>query len=381
MIRQVKKGIVTALGGLMLFFVSFMYVQALTISPARIEISGDPGQTLTGEYILVNEQNESKTFYSSFENFEAQGETGSPNFVMSNSGLATWINSEDKITLQSRETRKLQYTISIPANAEPGGHFAAIFWGTTDPNGSESDKQVTIGAKIGVVMLLRVNGEIEESGGVVDFRVVGDEQHIDGETKRPTKRFYASVPVDFEYRFYNSGADRLKPEGTITVSNLLTLGISKSVLEANPQEGNILPQSYRRFYPYWNGTRVSDVDNNDRVDPRIDRNDATGFFETIGHQFTNFSCGIYKARLDVSYGSQEMLSDSKSYIFVVIPWQLLLLVAFVLLALWRLLRVYNKMIIKKAQGPVKKNEENREDQEIAEKTKETDSDTPHEQHG
>ncbi len=378
MTRQVKMGIVATFGSIALFFASFMYVQALTISPARIEISGDPGQVLKGEYVLVNEQNEPKTFYPSFENFEAQGETGSPNFVMSNYGLATWIRSEKKITLQPRETRKLQYTISIPTKAEPGGHFAAIFWGTTDPNASESDKQVTIGAKIGVVILLRVNGDVEEGGGVVDFRVVGDEQQVDGETKRPVKRFYSSVPVDFEYRFYNSGADRLKPEGTITVSNLLTLGISKSVLDANHQEGNILPQSYRRFYPYWNGTRVSDVDNNDRVDPRIDKSDVAGFFKTIGYQVTHFTFGVYKAQLDVRYGSKEILSDSNSYIFVVIPWQLLLIVACLLFVLLRLLKVYNKMIIKKAQGQVKKNEE---DQEIAEEVKEDDSGTPHEQHG
>ena len=64
-----------------LFLVSFSYVHALTISPARVEFGGNPGQTITGEYILINNKNVTKTFYSSFENFEAQGETGTPNFV------------------------------------------------------------------------------------------------------------------------------------------------------------------------------------------------------------------------------------------------------------------------------------------------------------
>ena len=44
--------------------------QALTVSPIRFEIGGNPGQILTGEIELFNEQIISRTYYSSFENFQ-----------------------------------------------------------------------------------------------------------------------------------------------------------------------------------------------------------------------------------------------------------------------------------------------------------------------
>jgi hypothetical protein len=44
--------------------------EALTISPVKVEITGDPGQTLNGELELLNEQAFTKTFFASFENFD-----------------------------------------------------------------------------------------------------------------------------------------------------------------------------------------------------------------------------------------------------------------------------------------------------------------------
>ena len=48
---------------------------ALTITPVRFEISGNPGDTLRGELLLINENETAETFYSTFSNFEAQGES------------------------------------------------------------------------------------------------------------------------------------------------------------------------------------------------------------------------------------------------------------------------------------------------------------------
>jgi hypothetical protein len=54
---------------------------ALTITPIRYEISGDPGQTLNEKMTIVNETQKSQVYYASFANFEAQGDTGSPTFI------------------------------------------------------------------------------------------------------------------------------------------------------------------------------------------------------------------------------------------------------------------------------------------------------------
>jgi len=46
---------------------------ALTVSPVSLEITGDPGITVTGELKLYNEQEGTRTFYSSFETSNLAG--------------------------------------------------------------------------------------------------------------------------------------------------------------------------------------------------------------------------------------------------------------------------------------------------------------------
>jgi hypothetical protein len=326
------KSISTYVGILAALFVPFAFASALTIAPARVEIAGDPGQTISGEYLLINEQQESKTFYSTFENFEAQGETGTPNFVTATEGLATWIDSPSTITLGPGESQKLKYSITIPSNAQPGGHFAAIFWGTTDPRQSAGDEQVTIGAKIGVLVLLRVNGDIAEGGGVVEF------------STKDSVRFFTMLPIDFVYRFANDGGDRIKPQGTVTIKN--TFGFTTDVFDANPQDGNVLPGSVRKYDIAW-----TDIDPDDeKKDEKTEM--PEGFVDTLKFQMSHFALGMYRAKIDLAYGQNEELVSSASFMFFVFPWQLMLVMVLIIVALWRGLKEYNKMIIRKAQQAV-----------------------------
>lgn len=314
---------------------SFSFVHALTISPARVEINGNPGQTLTGEYILINEQNITKTFYSSFENFEAQGETGTPNFVGGNEGLAKWIDSPSKIVLGPNETKKLLYSITIPMDADPGGHFAAIFWGTSDPKESVEAGEVFVGAKLGLVMLLRVSGNIEEGGGVLDFKTLNEQRSE--EERSDEQKLFIILPVDLNYRFQNSGDDRIKPKGTVTIKNML--GMTSNVLNANTHEGNVLPSSVRKFELSWNGTDGK-IEGMEKPD---------GFISTVKYQMNHFALGYYTAHLELTYGAGDELESSAKTGFFVFPWQLLVVVLLGLFVIILLLRSYNKMIIKKAQ--------------------------------
>src|SRR3989344_1526710 len=123
---------------------------ALTITPVRFEVSGNPGDTLRGEILLINENETAETYYSSFSNFEAQGESGSPALVEPKDGLGTWIGTEpDSVCLPPRQQKIVPSTIAVPKDAEPGGHFAVIFWGPSPQGGGG----VSVGAKTGVLVL------------------------------------------------------------------------------------------------------------------------------------------------------------------------------------------------------------------------------------
>ena len=193
-IQNFKKTCIAQVVVVILFLIPISTAHALTLTPIRLELSGDPGQTLSEHITLINERKTTETFYVSYENFEAQGETGDPTWYTPQDDLGTWMNSDASVTLAPGEQKNVPFTITIPTNAEAGGHFAGIFWGTTpqvQPGG-----QVAIGAKTGVLVLLSVSGAVSEKGGILEF------------TEQNAKHFFTALPIDFYYRFQNK--DSLK---------------------------------------------------------------------------------------------------------------------------------------------------------------------------
>ncbi len=302
---------------------------ALTISPSRIETSGDPGQTITKKILLVNETNESETLYPSFTNFEAQGESGTPVFVEPKDDLGTWMSiSGEALTLRGGESKEIVLTISIPSDATPGGHFAAVFWGTTPPSQSGA---VSVGSKTGMLVLLSVSGEVQESMGLVDFGTRGGQW------------LYRMLPVGFQYRFSNQGGDRVKPVGTITVRSILGWRVAK--IDANPVEGNVLPNTTRKFLPEW--SKGSSVEEKKQYEAL-----PYSFGRALKQEWNNFAVGIFRAQLKTEFGTEDQRVTSKSVYFIVFPWELLLVlipgifIVFVILRFF--LRRYNRSIIRKA---------------------------------
>ena len=111
-----------------------VYASALTISPTKIEVAVDPGQTAIGEIEVFNEQQEVKTFYTTYENFEPRGETGAPYFIGGGEGLSSWIESTKSFDIQPGEKITIPYSITVPADSTAGGYFAGIFFGTQPPS-------------------------------------------------------------------------------------------------------------------------------------------------------------------------------------------------------------------------------------------------------
>jgi len=304
-------------------------VQALTVSPPRIEVFTDAGKIYEGKFLLLNEQLEEKTFYSTFENFESKGEEGTPSFTIATEGLATWIEAPSQITLKGGEQKEIKYKIRVPNNTENGGYFAAIFWGTSPPQ-QQGGTQVSVGAKVGILILLRVGENISEGGGLLEF------------STKDNKRFFTSLPISFIYRFKNQGGDRLKPIGELKIKN--SIGLTAAELLANPSEGNILPGSIRKFTVDW--------------EPKIEdqelKENAEGFFQIAKKQWQDFTFGIYKAKLSLEYGRKVKETAQDSYYFFVFPWQLLSLLVIVIVVAGYILRKglkkYNQWIINKVRG-------------------------------
>lgn len=314
--------------------ISPFQVDALTISPVKIEISGSPGQILESELTLFNEQDETKTFFSSAENFEARGETGAPFFLPEKVGLATWIKTEEQVTLNPKEEKTIPFSIEISQNAEPGGYFAAILWGATPPEATKGG-QVAVGGRLGVLILLKVSGAVEEGGGLLEFGV------------KDKQKFFSSLPVTFAYRFNNTGGDRVVPQGEIKIKNLF--GRTSATLPANKKEGSVLPNSARKFEVIWksNQQATSDTEQDQDKDKELS---AAILFAMAGRQWSEFHFGWYTAKLNLAWGTANQTAAAK-YSFFIIPWQLLLIIIAILAiigfgGIWGL-KKYNRWIIAK----------------------------------
>lgn len=219
---------------------------------------------------VVNTSQEPLTLYSSKEDFIAWDDSGTPKFVPLEDqvngeySMSNWIVIEDQnITLAPGESREINFSINIPNNAEPGGHYAAIFFSPWVPGGS----QVAVVQRLWVLILVNVPGDVKIAGDVTKFELgTKEEKTFTPNTKFPT------LPVVFQTTFENSGNIHLKPTGKITLvdedgKTLKNVGKESLMspswaylwerlvdyIPVNETLWNVLPKSSRKFETLWQG--------------------------------------------------------------------------------------------------------------------------------
>jgi hypothetical protein len=318
-------------GGVFLFFGLFAApAQAITLSPPRLELDGDPGVSVNSEFKVKNESAVAQTYYTQIENFEAKDESGNPQFVQTREGLATWVNVIPSLRIEPNEEKTIPFSIRIPRNTEPGGYFASIFIRTTPPPAQGGE--VSIGARLGTLVLLRVNGDIQEGVDILEF------------STKENVRVYNSLPIEFYYRFQNIGADRVKPVGNVVIKNVL--GLKAKVLNANRTDGSVLPRSIRRFEMAWINGGGGEENPESIPQPHT----PGSFFDEAKYQWKHFAVGMYTANLDITFGQNNNTAEG-TFRFFVFPWQVLTLIGATLLILIVVIRFalkrYNRYIINK----------------------------------
>lgn len=330
----------------LLFFFGFFLItpltsKALTVSPPRIELQADPGQSLTYEVKLINEETESKTLYPVFKNYEAKDESGDPEFLTNSENLATWISTSESIILGPKETKTIVLTINIPLTAEPGGYYSAILFQENPVN--PQDKNIAISSQLGPLILLTVSGNISDLAGILEF------------STKNKQRFYTSLPIEFYFRFQNTGPTWVKPLGDILIYN--SIGTLAKNLYANRFQGNVLSKSIRKFESYWitSGKKYPKDNPSLTEDPLLKPTERLPekFWPAVKYQYKNFALGFYRAKLNLAYGTPAQNAIS-TFTFFVFPWQLMLVsgisLIILLIILRLLIRRYNRWVISKAQN-------------------------------
>lgn len=304
--------------------------QALTLIPPSFETSVDPGVAFDTQIKLFNETQNAIDLYPEVTTFTASGEDGTPTYDFSGEvpDIAAWFSLPNgPIRLEAGERRVVPITITPPNDAEPGGHYATVFFSTEPPEANEPGS-VSLGTKLGSLFLLRVFGDVEESGNIVEFTVE------EGSS-------FNRLPANFVTRFQNSGNIHLRPSGMIEVKNLL--GSVSAELTVNQAGGATLPDSVRRYKTVWEKSTVEELPGNIWGD----------FWAEYRNEWNNFALGRYQATVSLEAGSGDLVKDSAVYTFWVMPWRVLTLMFLILIALVLLLifgiKRYNHWILTRSQ--------------------------------
>jgi len=294
--------------------------QALEIAPPVLNIKADPGQTVKTTISLRDVSTSPLVVRNQINDFVANGEDGTPRLLLDENGnaesspysLKDWVQPLPQFTLKPREVNQLPVTISVPANAAPGGYYAVVRF-TASPPGLDGNG-VSLSASLGTLILLRVNGDAKEAMKVEEFSA----------TKNGLSNWlFESVPINLITRVKNEGSSHEQPSGQAAIKDMF--GNPVANVNFNLNQSNVLPGSIRRF------------------EQPLDSS-------SIGNRIL---FGRYTAALKLSYGTNgQTMTASTS--FWVIPYRMIaavLIFIVIVIVIGRiLLKRYTERVVERSRG-------------------------------
>ncbi len=293
---------------------------ALTITPPLSKINMEPGESLATAIKVVNNNAFPVTIYAKTVDFADNGSGGVkflddgnlPNTPENQSiYLSQWITlSQDSQTLQPFQTATFSFSIDVPLNAQPGGHYAAILVGTNPPGETAKGTEIKVSSYLSSLILARVAGAIVEKGAIREFTF--------------TNRVYQGGEGNFRVRFDNLGNVHLAPTGDIKIFDMF--GKQKGEIPVNEASefGNVLPKSERT----WDNLKWS------------------------GDDF--FLINRYRAELSLSYGDEAKQTEFATFFFWGFNWRLLAIIGAALLILLVLIIILVRFYIRRSVKDLEK---------------------------
>ena len=285
---------------------------SLSVTPPLFQLNSTPGEVWKSSIKVVNSNAYSITVYANIYGFAPKGEDGQGDFIVRTAreagdvgDLADWIEmTKEPLIIAPEQSMDVPITVSLPQNAPPGGHFAAILIGTRPPE-KTGTSVVRTSQVVTSLFFMRVAGDIKEAGSVREFSV--------------PHSFHNDPESDFVLRFQNNGNVQLQPQGGITIFNMW--GKERGFVPINQKShfGNVLPKSIRRFDFSWHGeSSLADI-------------------------------GRYTAEVTLTYGEEGRQNTSSKVYFWVVPLKatfitLLSVGLFVLFCVW-IIRGYVRRVV------------------------------------
>ncbi len=272
--------------------------QGIQVSPVIVELNADKKNSYNLKITVTNVTAGELVLSGEVNDFRAKDETGNPQVILDDEEISSgmsfkkWVTLPARLPLKSKESKVVSINVNVPADAEAGGHYGVIRF-SGNPPGQETSN-VSIAASVGVLVLTRVNGQINESLKLKEL-------FVEKNSKR--SGLIQNGPFTLVQRIENNGNVHVKPNGNITVKNMF--GSTVATLPLNDPAKNVLPNSTRRFS------------------------------QVVKKKWL---FGRFTSRLEATYGYTNKNLTS-SYSFWIIPYKLILIVLLAIILLVLLIRL------------------------------------------
>lgn len=301
-----------------LYLYASQEVEAYLISPVLIDKEYEAGQVYTGTFKVFfrGEDNDVLYLYTDSLDFEdVSSSQFSPKLDPNENTLANWITfdresvSKPEGDLDDGENyTEVGYTITVPNDAPPKGHYAVIVVAETPEEGSGESSQVSVGIELALQLYAIVPGEEEYDASLEYFKIKDDQ------------KLFGHLPTEFETLFRNDGNVHIIPRGNIEI---FKKGEKEATIALNPSQKRVFPGKSRLYENIWSEEGIEEMEDGEEIMKTKEDLPET-FFEHVIYEAKNFRFGKYTARLQGHHGPQPPYD--KSVEFWVIPWHLITVV-------------------------------------------------------
>ena len=254
------------------------------IGPGKFEAIVEPGRSRTVEVIITNRTGYDRRFNVEVED-AAGSNDGEQSIVLLGDDRGPY-SIKDYISapawsfdLKHGQRAYLPVTVTVPADAEPGGFYGSVLV-TTATLGAEDERAAAAAVtrspvvqRIGMLMFVTVPGDTIRDGVLRSFSTL------------PNRTFYESGPINFLITYENTGVVHLNPYGEISIRNMFDEEVGFVELEP----WFTMPQSVRLREISWDRPMLY---------------------------------GKYTATINLNRGYDNVV-DEKGIVFWVIPWKII----------------------------------------------------------
>ncbi len=213
------------------------------VGPGRVEVELKPGQSAVYEISVANRISDDREFKLTTEDISGTADgTRAMVFLGEEDGPYTvkdYISfPKESFTLDLGDRARIPVTITVPADAEPGGYYGGVLVSTIKDDGMEdgASARSPIVARVGTLFFITVPGEAVKMGETKQMSLLG------------AKQWYEKGPFKFSILYENTGSVHLNPYGEIRIKNIF--GEEVGFVELEPWF--VLPKSLRSRDIEWN---------------------------------------------------------------------------------------------------------------------------------